>query len=55
MMFSGESIVVGANGDIVAKADDQEQLLFASIDLSGVKLCREQKNYMALRRPEVYL
>ena len=54
MDFSGESIVVGVNGDVIAKADDQEQLLYAEISLNDVKSYREKQNYLALRRPEFY-
>lgn len=55
MQFSGEPIVVGTNGDVITKTDGQEQLPYASIDLSKVQFCREQKNYLALRRPEICL
>lgn len=55
MEFSGESVVVGVNGDVIAKADDREQLLCTPIDVNSVLSCRMQKNYLALRRPEFYL
>ena len=34
MDFSGESIIVDANGNTVLKADDREQILYADIDLA---------------------
>lgn len=37
MDFSGESIVVDANGNVLEKADDRERLLYADIDLTESK------------------
>lgn len=54
MDFCGESIVVDPNGDVVAKADDQEQILYADIDLGSVDQARQARPYLALRRPEAY-
>lgn len=54
MDFAGQSIVVNPNGDIVIKADDNEQIIYADIDISEVYKCRNEKTYMSLRRPEVY-
>ncbi len=34
MDFSGESIIVDANGNTVLKADDRERILYADIDLA---------------------
>ena len=55
MEFSGESIIVDPNGDIIFKADDQEQLIECEIDLNEAKLLRTQKPYFSTRRPECYL
>ena len=54
MDFSGESIVVNANGDVVAKADDNEQILYVDIDLTESKRVRAGKSYTNLRRTEFY-
>jgi len=54
MEFSGESIVVDANGNVIIKADDKEQILYATIDLSESKKIRECRPYTNLRRPEMY-
>jgi predicted amidohydrolase len=50
--FSGQSVVVNPNGDIVAKADDQEQILYADIDFDEIDRSREGRPYLKLRRPE---
>jgi predicted amidohydrolase len=55
MDFSGESIVVNANGDVVAKANDEVQILYADIDLGETIKARESRPYLPLRRPDVYL
>lgn len=54
MDFCGQSIVVGPNGEVITKAGDQEQILYAGIDLSEVDNARQNRPYLALRRPEVY-
>ena len=54
MDFCGESLVVDPNGEVVAKADDREQLLLADIDLAMVEICRQSRPFLALRRPEHY-
>lgn len=55
MDFSGESIVVDANGNVVAKAGNQEQILYADIDLSKSGKIRSSRPYTDLRRKEWYL
>lgn len=54
MHFSGESIVIDPNGDVVKKADDSEQILLADLQLNMVKECREKRKYLQLRRPGMY-
>ncbi|MFQ5796244.1 MAG: carbon-nitrogen hydrolase family protein [Candidatus Bipolaricaulia bacterium] len=54
MHFCGESIVVDPNGDVVAKADDTEQILYADIDLAAIEASRNESPYLKLRRPEIY-
>jgi len=54
MEFSGESIVVDANGNVLTKADDKEQILYVDIDLNESGRIRESRPYTNLRRPEMY-
>jgi predicted amidohydrolase len=54
MVFAGESIVTDANGNVIVKADDTEQLILAEIDLLDVKEVRSRKPYTTLRRTELY-
>ncbi len=54
MNFSGESLVVDANGGILAKADDTEQLMYIEIDVKEISQIRAGKNYTQLRRTELY-
>jgi len=55
MDFSGESIVVSADSSLVCKADGEERILYADIDLNAVKSIRNSKNYTQLRQRELYL
>jgi predicted amidohydrolase len=54
MVFAGESLLTDANGGIIVKADDAEQLVIAEVDLQTVGQVRRQKPYTTLRRPELY-
>lgn len=54
MAFSGESIVSGYNGNILALADDTEQLIVTDLDMSGAAKAREENPYTSLRRPDYY-
>jgi predicted amidohydrolase len=54
MDFCGESIVVDPNGDVVKKADDKEQILYADIDFEKVEQARKDRPYLELRRSEAY-
>jgi predicted amidohydrolase len=54
MVFAGESILTDANGNVVVKADDSEQLLMAEIDLQTSGEIRRQRPYTSLRRTEFY-
>ncbi len=55
MHFCGESIVVDPNGDVLAKADDTEQILYADIDFNVIHKSRKARPYLELRRPELYM
>lgn len=54
MDFCGESIVVGPAGEIIARADDTEQILFADIDPSRIEKERAVRPYLDLRRPALF-
>lgn len=54
MDFSGESIAVDAGGNLLAKADDSEQIIYVDIDMNQAKETRERKPYTTLRRRELY-
>lgn len=55
MAFSGESIVVDANGQVLARAGDAEELLYADVDMAASRRIRESRPYTGLRRPEFYV
>ena len=55
MDFSGESLVIHPSGDILAKADDSEQLLTCEINLQEASQLRNKIPYLKTRRPECYL
>ena len=55
MDFAGESLVIDCNGEVLFKADDKEQLIIQEIDLTLCKECRNNRPYIHLRRPEMYL
>lgn len=54
MDFAGESLICDANGNIIDKANDKEQILIAEIDLSKSEDIRKNKPYTNLRRIECY-
>ena len=54
MEFSGESIVAGFDGETIALASDQEELLLAEVNLSEATRKRNQRPYTSLRRAELY-
>ncbi len=52
MGFCGESIVVDPRGEVVAKADDTEQILYAEIDFHLIGRSRKARPYLNLRRSD---
>ncbi|WP_455645438.1 carbon-nitrogen hydrolase family protein [Methanosphaera sp.] len=54
MNFYGNSIVSDYNGETVAMAGNDEELLFAIVDLDASSNCRNSKYYTNLRRKELY-
>ena len=55
MEFAGESIVVNPKGEVIAKAEDKEQLIICDIDLSTASELRNKVPYIKTRRPECYI
>lgn len=55
MRFDGRSVVVGPDGQVIAMAGDEPQLLVADLDLAAAKAMRDAKPYTGLRRPELYV
>ena len=54
MDFAGESLVAGPNGELVAKADDMERILYADVDFRLVEDAQTQRPYLDMRRPDMY-
>lgn len=54
MDFSGESVVVGANGEVIAKASDKEEILYAAVDMKRSVEIRNSRPYTQLRRTGFY-
>ena len=55
MDFAGESMAVDANGEILARADDTEQIVYVDINLERSREVREKRPYTQLRRKEFYV
>ena len=54
MDFAGESIAVDANGEVVLKADDEEQILYVDVEIADSGRIRKSRPYTELRRMEFY-
>lgn len=54
MVFSGESVVIDANGDVLSKADDKERIMYVDIDIKQAVKVRNSRPYTQLRRKELY-
>ena len=54
MDFSGETVFVNSDGSIASLADDQEQLIFAELDMEQVSAIRQSKQYIPLRRANMF-
>lgn len=55
MDFAGESIAVDAEGKLIVKADDREQIVYADINIDNSMKVRTRKPYTSLRRTEYYI
>lgn len=54
MKFCGHSLMIDPWGEIIAEADEEEQILAGTCDLSVVAHIREHLNVFRDRRPELY-
>ena len=54
MLFSGESIVSGPGGELLALAGADEELLLCDLDPEDARVMRSRKPYTQLRRPDLY-
>jgi N-carbamoylputrescine amidase len=55
MNFNGNSMVVDPDGNLLARAGENEQILYCDIDYSRIKHSLSRRDFLALRRPEAYL
>lgn len=53
MKLSGESLAVDANGRILAKADDTEQLMYIEIDVKETSHIRARKKLHAIKKNRI--
>ena len=54
MDFSGESIVIDADGNVITKASDEEQIIYVELNMAESAKVRNVRNYTNLRRTEFY-
>ncbi len=54
MLFSGESLVIGPDGELLALAGGGEELLLCEIEPERAAKRRSEKAYTDLRRPSLY-
>lgn len=52
--YGGRSVIVGPDGDELARAGTHEALLVATLDLAAYDECRRQNPYLTDRRPDLY-
>ena len=55
MRFDGRSVVVGPDGQVIAMAGEEPELLVTDLDPAAAKAMRDAKPYTGLRRPELYV
>ena len=54
MDYCGESVFANARGEVVALGDDKEGLVIADLDFADAVKVRAEKQYMPLRRSEIF-
>lgn len=52
--FCGGSLLAAPNGELIARADDREQILYADYDLDMQSKAAAENSYIPLLRPEAY-
>ena len=52
--FAGESLITHPSGDVIVKADAQEEILSADIDLAESREWKARYPFLGMRRPEMY-
>ncbi len=52
--FIGRSQIVAPDGQVIAAADDQESVIFASLDMNLIPKMRKLNPYLSERRPSMY-
>lgn len=52
--YPGRSVIIDPEGTILARADDQEGLITADLDLDSVKEKRQRLRFYEYRRPDLY-
>lgn len=52
--FIGQSMLVSPRGQILARLGEQEDILYANIDLDEVQAARRKALHWTLRRPDLY-
>ena len=55
MRFDGRSVVVGPDGQVIAMAGEEPELLVTDLDPAAAKAMRDAKPYTGLRRPKLYV
>ncbi len=53
MNFSGESIVVDANGEVLSKADDTEHIMYVDIDMKQALEIRNKKSVYTTKKTRI--
>lgn len=54
MEFAGGSFVAGPDGSVIIQADNIPQIITCDIDLKQADAFRKRKDYLSMRRPELY-
>lgn len=54
MEFAGQSLIVDCDGNVILKADNSEQLIVQTLDLSTIESSRQRRPYITTRRKELY-
>lgn len=54
LAYAGQSCIVGPHGDDLARADDEEIILYATLDTNDIDKARSALPYLQQRRPDLY-